>query len=134
MAIEIVVDTSVILAVLLDETEKGPLVEATRGATLSVPPSVPWEIGNALTSLIKRRRLTVPDARRVARTFERIPLQYVAIDLSRSVQTAAEFGLYAYDAYVLEAARVRRCGLLTLDRRLMKAARGARVTLVEEAP
>jgi predicted nucleic acid-binding protein len=132
MANEIVVDTSVILAALLGEAEKDRLIVATRGANLCVPPSVPWEVGNVLSSLIKRRRLTTPEARRVARAFERIPLQHVAVDLSRSVQTAAELGLYAYDAYVLEAARVRRCGLLTLDRRLMKAARMAGVSLVAE--
>jgi len=133
MATEIVVDTSVILAALLSEPERAVLVTATRGATLSVPPSVPWEVGNALSSLIKRRRLTGPEARRVVRMFERIPLQHVDIDLSRAMQIAAELGLYAYDAYLIEAARVRRCGLLTLDHGLMRAAQSVGVSLVEVA-
>ena len=131
MATEIIVDTSVILAALLSETEKAGLVTVTRGATLSVPPSVPWEVGNALSSLIKRRRLTAPEARRVVRAFERIPLQHVDIDLGKAVEVAAELGVYAYDAYLIEAARVRRCGLLTLDHGLRRAAQTAGVSLVE---
>ncbi len=128
---DIVVDTSAILAVLLSEPERAMLIEATRGATLCVPPSVPWEVGNALAALIKRRRVTTLDARRIVRSYERIPLREVAIDLGRAVQTAAELGLYAHDAYLLEAARLRRCGLLTLDRTLTRAAHVANVSVIE---
>jgi predicted nucleic acid-binding protein len=128
---DIVVDTSAILAVLLSEPERTQLIAVTAGATLCVPPSVPWEVGNALASLIKQRRLTALDARRIVRSYERIPLREVGIDLGRAVQTAAELGLYAYDAYLLEAARVRQCGLLTLDRTLTRAAQAAKVSVIE---
>jgi predicted nucleic acid-binding protein len=92
---------------------------------------VPWEVGNALASLIKRRRLTALDGRRIVRSYERIPLREVAIELGRAVAAAAEFGLYAYDAYLLEASRVRRCSLLTLDQVLAQAAQAAGISLIE---
>ena len=129
--IEIVIDTSAILAVLLNEPERPGLISATRGAILCVPASVPWETGNALASLIRRRRLTAVEARRAVRSFERIPLRHVTINLGRAVQLAAELRVYAYDAYLIEASRVRGCGLLTLDQELMRAAQAVGVSLVE---
>jgi predicted nucleic acid-binding protein len=131
MAAEIVLDTSVILAALMNEPQKSALVSATRGATLCVPGSVPWETGNALSSLIKRHRLTATDAKRILHVFQKIPLQHVEIDLGKAVHLAAELGIYAYDAYFLEAARMRKCGLLTLDHGLTRAAQTAGISLIE---
>ena len=110
---EIVIDTSALLAVFLSEPERARLLIATQGADLWAPPSVPWEVGNALAALVKRRRLAAADARSAVHAFEQIPLHQVAIDLGRAVQCAAELGIYAYDAYLLEATRIRGCALLT---------------------
>ncbi len=55
----IVLDTSAIIAVIADEPEKAQLVELTKGATLVVPPSVKWELGNAFSAMLKRSRITV---------------------------------------------------------------------------
>ncbi|MBI3636017.1 MAG: type II toxin-antitoxin system VapC family toxin [Candidatus Rokubacteria bacterium] len=119
---DLVIDTSAVLAVLLDEPERGALIEATAGATLCIPPSVPWEVGNAVSALVRRRRLTRTQARRVVQSFEAIPVETVAIELERAVDLADVHGLYAYDAYLLEAARARRAPLVTLDRALRRAA------------
>lgn len=124
-------DTSAVLAVLLDESEREALIQLTTGATLCVPPSVPWEVGNALSALVRRRRLTRADARRVVRSFEAIPVETVGIDLERAVDLAGAHGLYAYDGYLLEAARTRRAPLLTLDRALRRAAARMGLTIVE---
>jgi predicted nucleic acid-binding protein len=119
---ELVIDTSALLAVLLDEPERPVLINVTRNATLFTPPSVPWEIGNAVTALLKRRRINKTQALAIVRAFENIPLRGVTVDLERAVEIAAELGLYAYDAYLLEAARKLDCPLLTLDRALSRAA------------
>ena len=131
MRADIVIDTSAILAVLLNEPERAGLLGATRGAALWAPPSVPWEVGNALSALVKRRRLAAADAHQAVRSFEQIPLQHVAIDLGRAVLLATQLGLYAYDAYLLEATRVRGCGLLTLDRALVRAAQVTGLDVLE---
>ena len=128
---EIVIDTSAILAVLLSEPDRSRLLMATQGAALWAPPSVPWELGNALASLVKRRRLSTADARTVVHGFEQIPLHHVAIDLGRAIQLAADLGIYAYDAYLLEATRVRGCALLTLDRALARAAEATGLDVLE---
>jgi uncharacterized protein with PIN domain len=44
---DIVIDTSVLIAVILNEPEKAELVKLTAGHTLVGPESIRWEIGNA---------------------------------------------------------------------------------------
>lgn len=128
---DLVVDTSSLLAVLLEEPERDALIRLTTGATVCIPPSVPWEIGNALSALVRWRRLTRAQARRVVRSFEAIPVDAVGIDLERAVDLAAAHALYAYDGYLLEAARVRRAPLVTLDRPLRAAAERIGLSIVE---
>jgi predicted nucleic acid-binding protein len=51
---EIVVDTSVIVAVLVGEAHRAALIKATRASELLAPPSVHWEVGNAFSAMFKR--------------------------------------------------------------------------------
>lgn len=118
-----VVDTSAVLAVLLEEPERIALIATTQGATLYAPPSLPWEIGNALVALLRRRRLTLAEARRVWDAFQSVPLRLVDVDVGQAIASATELGLHAYDAYMLELASQRGLPLLTLDQKLRDAAR-----------
>ncbi len=122
------------MAVLLDEPERPALLRATVDGDLLAPPTLPWEIGNAFSALVKRRRLTWVAVRRAWAAYERIPVQLVAVSIPRSLELAARLGLYAYDAYVLEAARAHGASVLTLDRRLVSAAQMAGVGTVEVEP
>ncbi len=61
---KIVVDTSVIVAVIANEPEKTALIEMTRGSELVAPHSVHWEIGNAFSAMLRRKRLTSGEATR----------------------------------------------------------------------
>jgi len=131
--VTVVIDASAILAVLLREPLRDLLVAAAAGATLLTPASTPWEIGNALVAGWRRRRLTRPDMETAWTSFQAIPLRLVEVDIPRSLRLAVEHGLYAYDAYVLEAALVRRVPMLTLDRGLIRAAAQAGVSVVEVA-
>ncbi len=122
MVTELVVDTSALLAVLLDEPERATLVTRTQGATLLAPGSIPWEVGNALIAGFRRKRLNRRQIQDAWGSFERIPLRLVPVTISKALELAAELGLYAYDAYVLEAVRAHRAPLLTTDKRLQAAA------------
>ena len=53
----IVVDTNIFLASVLDEPEKQHIIELTVGSYIVAPTILPYEIGNALTALVKRTRL-----------------------------------------------------------------------------
>jgi predicted nucleic acid-binding protein len=129
--VQIVVDASVILAVLLEEPERAVLVAATLGAELLAPASLPWEVGNALVAAVRRRRLTRDQARAAWTGYEAVPLRLIEIDIGEAIETAVDIGLYAHDGYLVSLARSRGLPLLTLDSRLMKIASGAGVQLLE---
>ena len=126
-----VIDTSALLAVLLEEPERPALIAATVGVVLFAPNSLPWEVGNALVAATRRRRLTASDAQRAWLAYEAVPLRLVDVDIGRAVAAAVDLGLYAYDAYMLELARHRGLPLLTLDTKLSAAAAASGLALVE---
>jgi predicted nucleic acid-binding protein len=107
------------------------LVQLTQDADLLAPASVHWEIGNALSAMIKRGRLTLSQATQVLQNYEKIPIRFVEVGLLESVKLAADQKLYAYDAYLIACARDQKCGLISLDNALTKAALATGVTVVE---
>ena len=128
---DLVIDASAILAVLLCEPHREALIAATGSAALLTPGSTPWEIGNALVAGWRRKRLTPDQMAAAWSSFQTVPLRSVEVDVPRALRLAVEHGLFAYDAYVLEAALVRRTPLLTLDQRLARAAQQAGVATLE---
>src|SRR5262249_46181263 len=131
MPSSIVIDTSAILAVLLDEPEKETVVEKTMGTILSAPASLRWEVGNAATAGVKRRRLTLGRARQLITDFEQVTIRELAIDIGRAVDLGLELGIDAYDAYILEAARSSGFPLLALDSPIRRNAKKLGLSLVE---
>jgi len=109
------VDASVIMAVILNEPTKQKLLEATRGAELLSAASLPWEVGNALSALFKRHRIDLGQAIHALESFRRIPVRLPVVDLEPCLVLADQYGIYAYDAYVIECARRYQTPLLSLD-------------------
>ena len=130
---EVVVDASVLIAVITNEDEKEKLVALTDEAELIAPLSVHWEIGNAFSSLLKRKRIAIDEALQAIEIYLQIPVRFVEVELSDSLQLADEFGLYAYDAYLLRCAEKYRLPLLTLDTRLEQAAKDRKIQVLEAA-
>ncbi len=128
---EIVVDTPVLIAVVTHEPTRSRLIELTVDAQLVAPASVHWEIGNACSAMVKRRRVTARDAQQILEAYQRIPIRFVEVDLARAVSLAAQYDLYAYDAYLLVCALEYHSPLLTLDRGLRHAVQRAGVTFLE---
>ena len=97
----------------------------------TVTASVHWEVGNALTAALKRRRLTSVQAQRALTAYARIPIRFVEVDLALAVELAADHELYAYDAYLLVCALQHRAPLLTLDADLGRVAEATGVSVVQ---
>jgi predicted nucleic acid-binding protein len=131
MPANIVIDTSAILAVLLDEPEKQAVVDATMRSAVCAPASLRWEVGNAATAGVKRHRLTTERARQLVSDFEQVRIRELAIDILRAVDLGLELGIYAYDAYILEAARSSGFPLLALDGPIRRNAKKLGLSLVE---
>jgi predicted nucleic acid-binding protein len=130
-AVQVIIDTSALLAVILNESHRDAVLGATAGVTLCAPASLPWEIGNALSASLKRRRFSLATARAAVTAFERIPVRLYPVDLATALELAGAHGIYAYDAYLLATAQAMRAPLLTLDGGLRTAAERVRISLVE---
>jgi predicted nucleic acid-binding protein len=129
--LELVVDTSVIIAVISAEATRDSLIRAARGAELVAPASVHWEVGNAVAALIKRRLATRDQAVSLLSAYAEVPLRLMEVDLVTALELAADYNLYAYDAYVLTCALSQRAALLTLDKGQARAAAAAGIRLRE---
>ena len=128
---EIVVDTSALLAVVANEPEKGLLIRLTRGAALVAPASVHWEVGNAFSAMFKRKATTLPRARQALAAYSRISLRFVDVSLDQAVELSSELRIYAYDAYVIACALNRQSALLSLDSELCARARTLGVNVLD---
>jgi predicted nucleic acid-binding protein len=127
----LVIDTSVLIAVLTSEPEREKLIQQTQGVDLLAPPSVHWEIGNALSAMLKRKRISREQVNLVLNAYEQIPIRFVDIDMYRAMNITAEHDLYAYDAYIIACAQENRCSLISLDKGLLQSAQAAGVTIQE---
>jgi predicted nucleic acid-binding protein len=129
--VNVVIDASVTLAVLTSEPERAAIVKITQEANLIAPASVHWEVGNALSALIKRWRLTLAQTRDAIQGYLRIPIRFMEVDLTECLELTASHDLYAYDAYLLTCARSQRTPLLSLDKALLRAAKADHIGTVE---
>ena len=119
---EIVVDASVVLAVILNEPEKDAIVEMTRGRNLLAPGCLHWEVGNAFSAMLKRKRIGSGAVMEALATFAVIPIKEVQVDIEEALELCASRNIYAYDAYYLVAARKASRPILTLDGRMVAVA------------
>ena len=129
--IDIVIDTSALIAVIVDEPDRKRIIELTAGNTLIGPGSIPWEIGNAFSAMFKRKILSLDEARKGILIFETIPLRYIKPNFVNAVTISKQTNMYAYDAYFIDCSIRQKAPLLTLDRRLKMAAESLNVTTME---
>ena len=128
---DIVIDTSALIAVIVGEPERTRIVELTAGNTLIGPGSIPWEIGNAFSAMFKQSRLTLDEAKKGLVIFDSIPLRYSQTDFVNALKISKQTKIYAYDAYFLDCAIRHKTPLLTLDRKLKTAAQDLKVETME---
>jgi predicted nucleic acid-binding protein len=128
---EIVIDTSALLAVVGLEPERAELIRLTKGATLVAPSSLHWEVGNALSAMFKRKAVELDDALRVLDAYAAIPIRLVDPSLQQAVRLSQQLNIYAYDAYVIACAINQRAPILSLDNVLKDQARSLKVEILE---
>ena len=97
---DIVIDTSAILAVLLNEASRNSILSSSQGMDLIAPISIDAEIGNAISSMFKRNRLVFDEALKVLSQYHLIPIRKTSLDLKESISLSKELNIYAYDAYM----------------------------------
>lgn len=128
---EIVIDTSAIIAVITNEPEKAELIDATNRVNLIAPASIHFEIGNAFSAMLKRQRIDLKQTAEALAIYRSIPIRLVDVELEESLRIASQLNVYAYDAYLIRCAEKYHCALLTLDRSLRVNAMAYGVSIVE---
>jgi predicted nucleic acid-binding protein len=127
----VVVDASVIIAVIAGEPEREALIALTQEADLIAPHSVHWEIGNAFSAMLKRNRVTLEQVLKAIEIYQTIPIRLFEVELNKALELAAQHSLYAYDAYLLQCALKYQSPLISLDKRLIEIARQMKVEVWE---
>ncbi len=127
----ITTDTSALIAVVVNEPSRARAIELTAGHSLIAPSSVHWEVGNALSAMIKRRRITLAQANACIDAYQQIPIRLVSVDLKQTLTLVRKLQIYAYDAYLLVCAMQFGSPLLTLDAPLKAAAVSLGVEILE---
>ena len=127
----IVIDTSAIIAVIANEPEKKSLVKLTSCFDLIAPKSIYWEIGNAFSAMFKRKQATLKQAKDAINIFKKIPIRFLDVDLTDTLELSNKYNIYAYDAYVISCALKHKCSLISLDLKLLEVSKQAEVKIVE---
>jgi len=128
---KLTIDTSALIAVILNEPEKPSILKITEGTQLLSPESVHWEIGNAFSAMIKRERILLQLAQRGIKEYQRIPIRFINVDLFSTMELIEEFQMYAYDAYLIKCSLQTNTPLLTLDKGLIRIAKTVGINVLE---
>ena len=128
----IVIDASTLIAVVTNEPGKDKLIRLTQNVDLIAPHAIHWEIGNAFSAMLKRKRITVEQAIAAIQAYQMIPVRLVDVELDETLRVANSLNIYAYDAYLIRCSVKYRAPLLSLDQGLIHAARTMNIQIVEE--
>lgn len=111
----------------------GMLDALAEGAVLEVPALWPLEVANALTVLVRRRKLTADERRLGLGWFRALPVrvdhEMASLAFTTLADLASTHGLSVYDAAYLELAHRRKLVLGCADGPLRQAARRSGVGL-----
>ncbi len=127
----LVIDTSVILGVVLNQVEKQAIIDATSDVELIAPASIKWEIGNALSGLFKRGKLSQIEIDEAIDQYNKIPIHFEHPDLKYVLSLCVKHKIYAYDAYVIACAKDFRVPILTLDLAMRSISEKEKIKVIE---
>jgi predicted nucleic acid-binding protein len=133
-----VVDTSVALKwFLADEEDRADSLILLKSISDLNRPVVPWlwfyEIGNALTVAVRRKRIAFEQLEEILGMLEQMPVDIDPpdrIDLLRLPHLARKHGLTTYDAAYLDLALREKLAVATSDAALRRAALAEGVALI----
>ena len=126
----IVVDASAVIAVIVEESARPEILRLTAGHFLIAPHSLRYEIGNSLSKMLKMGRIKAETAQEAFSCYESIPIRSIPVNMSKALDFVAKHNIYAYDAYMIEVAHRLGVPLLTLDVPLLRIAEKAGIDVL----
>ena len=125
----IIVDASAVLAILLREPNWEAVAALLDPTNLVSAESLPLEIGNSLSSLVRRNLLADEMAQKIWSAYTSLPVRLLEIPYLMALDLAFAHKIYAYDAYILAVAMQHRSQLLTLDKEMACVAKSLGITV-----
>ena len=126
---EIVLDTSAIIAVIADEPEGDEVINKTQDAILICPDVISFEIANSLTKMMKKGIIKTEDKMKdLIKSFQKIPIKLIKNNLENVLEIAWNYKIYAYDAFYLETAKSLNLPLLTFDKEMKNIGKDIGIT------
>ena len=127
----VVLDTSVIIALLASDEERQTLLEHISVYEFVCSSSIYPEIGNAISAMFKRGRITLSEGMMMIDAFELLGVHILPLNIHRALEISEQYSIYAYDAYILECAERLRLPLMTFDVRMKAIAEKLGISLIE---
>ena len=132
-AMKIIADTNIFLSVALEEKSKSKIVSLTQGCDIYAPEILPYEIGNALSAMVKRKQIDSSDVVSIFSITQKIPVKLIKVDIPNALSIATDKNIYAYDAYFIQSALSSSCSVLSLDQKMIEVARSMNIQILEES-
>jgi predicted nucleic acid-binding protein len=129
---DILLDASAIMAIVLNEPNKDVIIKLTKGAILLSPEMISYEIGNALISLYKRHKLRENEVIEAYNSFKKIPIRLLDVNMEMALEISCKYKIYAYDAYYLETAKRLKLPLITFDKSMQNIALDMNIIILTE--
>ena len=115
---QMVIDASCILAFLLNQEGCNEVKSIVADSELVAPTCLSFEIGNAISKLIKRNFLSIVDGVAVFHEFAKIPIRLIEPNISSSIVLAGQSDSYSYDAFYINLATQFSLPLFTFDEKM----------------
>ena len=128
---EIVSDASIFLSIVLDENDRGWIIEQTTGCSIISPEVLPYEIGNALIALSRKGCLNDREILQAFDISQKISVRLVQVKIYDAIKIAIRFNIYAYDAYYVQCCIENKLPLISLDARMCEVAKSLGIKVVE---
>jgi len=128
---DVLLDASAIMAVILNEPNKEKVIELTENALILSSEVISFEIGNALINLNRKHRLTEDQLLEAYKMYKSIPMRIIQVDIEKALRIACKFNIYAYDAYYLEIANRLRLPLITFDELMKNTAISLKIFIMD---
>lgn len=121
-----VIDTSLVMAYLLNEPQAGSILRLIMAGGLHAPDVLHIETANALVNAMRRGRLTALQIPPRCALVRRLPIELHAHDrlIERAVDISTTWHRRPYDGVFIALAEMLDTEVLTLDRKLVQGLKG----------
>lgn len=119
----LVVDASVVAAVLFSERSGQHALAWMQGRALCAPALIDFELASAALQKVRRRSISEDAAAAALEALAALEIERLGVDATASLRLAGRYGLTVYDAAYLWLAEALGAPLATFDERLGDAAR-----------